>query len=313
MRLLIFFIFFADIVSSCVYPITQRQSAGDIEPVHQNILLLDPAIDRFAEKGPFAVLERLNKELSLNLDEVVVLDHFAPITTDKAPVVVISHGNFSAKAAHRDQAIRLASWGFHVLSFEVPNRDQWLGNGRRLARILGLIHRSPELLGEKVDGEKLIVVGHSFGGSASVLAIAEGAPVVGAVLLDPAVVHSRVVSAMQGVNVPVVLLGSDQKLFLARGRSKFFKNISGEMLEVTVTGAVHDDAQGPSMFSRSSLGVDPFTSRDNQKYFRSMLTVAVIGLSSSGTLDFPSRLYKREQESGRLKGVAYRARHQSSR
>ena len=259
------------------------------------------------------MLERLNRELSLNLDEVVLLDHFAPITTDKAPVVVISHGNFSAKSAHREQAIRLASWGFHVLSFEVPNRDQWLGNGRRLARILGLIHRSPDLLGERVDGEKLIIVGHSFGGSASVLAIAAGAPVVGAVLLDPAVVHRRVVSAMQDVNVPVVLLGSDQKLFLARGRSKFFKNISGEMLEVTVTGAVHDDAQGPSMFSRSSLGVDPFTSRDNQKYFRSMLTVAVIGLSSSGTLDFPSRLYKREQEEGRLKGVAYRARHQSSR
>ncbi len=258
------------------------------------------------ENGPFAVQGRVNRELSLDLDETAGLDHFSPITQDKAPVVVISHGNFSAKSAHRDQAGRLASWGFHVLSFEFPNRDQWLENGKRLNRLINLIHRSPDLLGQNVDAEKIIVVGHSFGGSAAILSIADGAPVVGAVLLDPAVVHSRVTKAMRRVTAPVVLLGSDKKLFIARGRQNFSKNIAGEMLEVTVPGSVHDDAQGPSMFSRSSLGIDPFTSRDNQNYFRAMLTTAVIGLSSSGTLDFPVRIFDREQSQGRLTGVVYR-------
>ncbi len=306
MKALLSYFLLSSTLMSCVWSVQRRAQPIAIEPIHQNILLLDPPLSRFAEDGPLVVQSRYNRELPLNLDESIVLDHFAPIIQDKAPLVVISHGNFSAKAAHREQGARLSSWGFHVLSVEFPNRDQWLENGRRLHRLIDLLHRSPDLLGTTVDSEKIIVVGHSFGGSASILAMADGAPVLGAILLDPAVVHSRVTKAMRKVVSPVVLLGSDQRLFMARGRKNFFKNIRSEMLEVTVPGAVHDDAQGPSMFSRSSLGVDPFTSRDHQRYFRAMLAAAVIGLSSSGTLDFPSRIFDRERSQGRLAGFSYR-------
>jgi dienelactone hydrolase len=306
-------IFMSICLGTCVSPPGRQGAPAAIEPVHQNILLLDLPMSRFGDSGPFTVQSRFNRELTIDLDEAIILNHFAPVTADKAPVVVISHGNFSGKAAHREQSARLASWGFHVLSFEMPNRDQWLSNGRRLTRLLNLIHRNPELLGERVDADRMVVVGHSFGGSAAILAIAEGAPVIGGVLLDPAVVHSRVTRAMRSVNLPIVLLGADRKLFVARGRQNFSKKLGGEILEVTVPGAVHDDAQGPSMFSRSSLGVDPFTSRANQTYFAAMLTTAVIGLTSSGTVDFPRRLFGREQAAGRLKGLLYRNQSQHVR
>ena len=298
-------LFISTWLSGCAFTGAHQSVILNAEPIQANILLMEPELSRFEARGPFEVSERLDREVTLNLDQTVAVDHFSARTEDKLPIVVISHGNYSSKKAHRSQARDLASWGFHVVAFEVPNRDQWLENGVRLRQFTDLLHRMPAILGEGADGGRIIIVGHSFGGSAAVLAMAGGAPVIGAVLLDPAVVHSSVVAAMKGIDLPVVLLGADRKVFSARGRAKFSATLAGEMLEVSVPKATHDDAQGPSMFSRSALGFDPFTSGRRQAVFRSMLTVAVLGLSSSGTLDFPARIFSREEKEGRLKSVAY--------
>ena len=292
---------------SCATARENRTTAAAAKSIHENIVLLAPELSKFMGNGPFAIEEQNDREVTLTLSEKVAVDYFSPVTSDKAPLVIICHGNFSGKGAHRSQARMLATWGFNVVTFEVPNRDQWLQNGQRLNTFINFLYNSPKFLGAAVDVERMIVVGHSFGGSASTLAISMGAPVVGAVLLDPAVVHKNVVKAMRNANAPIALLGSDKKLFQARGRSSFFKNVRGEMLEVSVTGAVHDDAQGPSMFSRSSLGVDPFTSLDNQATFRSLLTASVISLSSSGTLDFAASVIKKESRKGLISEFARRA------
>jgi hypothetical protein len=111
---------------------------------------------------------------------------------------------------------------------------------------------------------------------------------------------------MKRSDVPVALLGSDQRVFTARGRHRFLKNISGEMLEISVPRSTHDDAQGPSVFSQAALGVDPFTSDDNQALFRSMFTVAVMGMSSSGTLDFSVKVFAKASKNGVLSELKYR-------
>jgi dienelactone hydrolase len=303
---LINYFFVTTWLAGCAVTAGRQSEVLSADPVQASILLMEPELNRFETKGPFSVRERLDREVNLDLDQTVAVDHFAARSSDKLPIIVISHGNYSGKKAHRAQARDLASWGFHVVAFEVPNRDQWLENGARLRRFTELLHRMPELLGDNADGGRIIIVGHSFGGSAAVLAMASGAPVMGAVLLDPAVVHSSVVTAMKDVDLPVVLLGADRKVFAARGRSRFSATLAGEMLEVSVPRATHDDAQGPSMFSRSALGFDPFTSGRRQAVFKSMLTAAVLGISSSGTLDFPARIFLREEKDGKVKSVAYR-------
>lgn len=276
------------------------------EPTVAKILLLAPEISRFQELGPFEVSEQLAREVTMDLDRTIVVDHFAAKTQDLLPIVIISHGNFSGKSAHRDQARRLASWGFHVVAIELPNRDQWLENGEVLRRFTEMLHNVPLLLGKNVDRDRIVVVGHSFGGSAAMLAMGSGAPVMGGILLDPAVVHDSVVTAMKKIDLPLVLLGSDPKRFVARGRKKFSENLSGEILEISVPRSTHDDAQGPSMYSRSVLGFDPYTSSDRQKVFRSLLTVAVLGMTMSGTLDFPRQIFFRESKLGLLKDAQYR-------
>ena len=62
---------------------------------------------------------------------------------------------------------------------------------------------------ESID--QILLVGHSFGGSASIIAAAKGARVRGLILLDPAVVHNKVVRQMRRVKVPVILIGADKK------------------------------------------------------------------------------------------------------
>lgn len=272
-----------------------------------NVVLIEPELNRFEDAGPFPVTSRLDRELTLDLDSGIVVDHFFAKSVDKLPIIIISHGNFSNKRAHRAQARHLASWGFHVISVESPNRDQWLENGSRLKKLADMLYGFPKMLGSNADRSRIIFVGHSFGGSAAILAAGDGAPVMGAVLLDPAVVHPKVVEAMKKVAIPVALLGSDKRVFLARGRARFLKNISGEMLEVSVPQSTHDDAQGPSVFSQAALGVDPFTSTNKQAVFRSILTVSVIGIASSGTLDFSAKLLSKASENGTLHDFKYRS------
>jgi pimeloyl-ACP methyl ester carboxylesterase len=270
-------------------------------------------LDHFTNFGPLAVSERRSLELATDVKNTVVLDHFFGISSEPLPIVVITHGNYSGRRAHDSQARQLASWGYHVLVVELPNRNQWLENGQRLKSLTEMIYRWPKFIGENVDQARIVLVGHSFGGSASVLAASHGAPVLGLVLLDPAVVHPDVRKKMQDLDLPVVLLGADKRVYTSRGRDSFWKFIFGEILEVSVRDATHDDAQGPSVFSRSTLGVDPFTSRKKQDIFRSMLTVSVIGLSTSGTIDFPQIVFKRAENQGILQNLRGRGKRSATR
>jgi hypothetical protein len=60
------------------------------------------------------------------------------------------------------------------------------------------------------------------------------------------------------------------------------------------------------VFSQAALGFDPFTSEDHQALFRSMLAASVIGIASSGTLDFPAKLLSKAAAHGILKDFKYR-------
>ena len=100
--------------------------------LHSRVILKEPRLKTFRSKGPFAVSERRGRELTIDLNNTIVVDHFYAETTDKIPVVFITHGNYSSRDAHYSQARYLASWGFHVLVSDLPNRNQWLDNGSRL-------------------------------------------------------------------------------------------------------------------------------------------------------------------------------------
>src|SRR5687767_12014051 len=140
-------------------------------------------VELFRLRGPFSVDSQKNRELRISPTERINTDLFLAAPPERAPLAIFLHGYDSSKEAHEFQAIHLASWGIHSLTLQLPKTGPWVGNGRTLTRIVSYIHRLPAVIDPRVDPNRIILVGHSFGGSSAAIAVAEGAPAAGVILL----------------------------------------------------------------------------------------------------------------------------------
>lgn len=243
-------------------------------------------LDLFRLRGPFAVATQTDHELRLSTTERINTDLFLSAPAGKAPLVIFLHGYDSSKEAHANQAMHLASWGMHCLTLQLPNTGSWASNGKTLARIVRFIYRSPEVIDSRIDVNKIILVGHSFGGSAVAIALAEGPPAAGGVLLDPSAVGRDLPKLLQQITKPVMLLGADEEVSPTRNRDYFYRFIRSGIAEVSIRGAAHEDAQYPSEFAVRNSGVDPDATEELQITFVSALTSSAVSLSSTGTFDY---------------------------
>jgi pimeloyl-ACP methyl ester carboxylesterase len=243
-------------------------------------------LEQFRLRGPFAVATQKNYELRLSTTERINTDLFLSAPTEKAPLVIFLHGYDSSKEAHSYQAMHVASWGMHSLALQLPNKGQWTGNARTLATIVSLIYRSPEIIDSRIDVSKIILVGHSFGGSSVAIALAEGAPAAGGILLDPAAVGKNLPEFLKRINTPVMLLGADEQVSSARNRDYFYRFIRSGISEVSIKDATHEDAQYSSEPALQMFGSDPDTTEELQITFVSALTSAAFSLSATGKFDY---------------------------
>lgn len=258
------------------------------------------SLDEFRLRGPFEVVVKEDHEIPLSATERVDADLYLSAAADKAPLVIFLHGYDSSKEAHANQALHVASWGMHSLTLQLPKNGPWVGNARTLARIVRLIHRSPELVDSRVDVNKIILVGHSFGGAAVAIALAEGALAAGGILLDPAGVGKDLPRFLQKINRPVMLLGADEAISSARYRDYFFYYIRGGIAELSIRGASHEDAQYPSEYALHNQGYDPNTTEELQVTFVSALTSAAISLSATGAFDYAWKSFGAAFENGKF-------------
>jgi pimeloyl-ACP methyl ester carboxylesterase len=235
-------------------------------------------LDQFRLRGPFAVTMQENYEIRLSTTELINTDLFLSAPVEKAPLVIFLHGLDSSKEAHTYQAMHLASWGMHCLALQLPNNGPWLSNGKTLAKIVNFIYRWPEIIDSRIDLNKIILVGHSFGGSAVAVALAEGAPAVGGILLDPAAIGRDLPAFLRRINTPVMLLGADEHVSSTRNRDYFYRFIRSGIAEVSIKDAAHEDAQYPSEFGLAT--------EELQVTFVSAITSAAFSLSSTGTFDY---------------------------
>ena len=243
-------------------------------------------VDLFRPRGPFAVDERKNHELRLSGTERIATDLFlSAAPAEKLPLVIFLHGYDSSKEAHANQALHLASWGVHCLTLQLPKQGPWVGHGRTLARVASFIRRSPESIDKRIDVDKIILVGHSFGASSVAIALAEGAPAAAGILLDPAAVGRELPAYLQRIKKPVMVIGADEEeVSSARNREYFYRFVRGGIAEVSIRDASHEDAQYPSEFSLRNYGLDPHTTEELQITFVAALTSATLSLTSTGTL-----------------------------
>ena len=265
-------------------PSSAATAASTVSELQENLLRGSIELDRFRSRGPFGVTTHKEDEIRVSNAETIKADVYLSASSQKAPLVIFLHGYDSSKDAHSHQAMHVASWGMHSLTVQLPNKGPWDRNGRTLARLVRFIYRTPEVIDARIDSTKIILVGYSFGGAAVAIALAEGAPALGGVLLDPA--SDRAVPRLfQKVNKPVLVLGADDEMASTRNRPLFYRSIRSRIAELSIRDAVHQDGQYPSDYALENYGYDPDTTEELQITFVSALTVGALSLGVSGTFD----------------------------
>ncbi|MBY0264979.1 MAG: alpha/beta fold hydrolase [Burkholderiales bacterium] len=252
------------------------------EAVQEQVVEKRIGVDQFRLRGPFTVTTREGQFLRLSAKERIPADFYLSSETRNAPLVILLHGYNNGKADHAYQGMHLATWGMNSIVLQLPNRGSWINHGRTLARIVDFIRKRPSDF-PNADVRRIVLVGHSFGASAVAYALAQGAQVSGAVMLDPAAFGAALPAALVKVNKPVLVLGADEEVFPARGREQFFRSIRENVAELSIRNAGHEDAQ---------FRLRDDTSREEQMDFLSALTSAVISISSTSRLDYAWQSYE---------------------
>ena len=267
-------------------PEVTRIKAVNPAELQQYLLSRKPDVTQFRLRGPFAVIERRDMEISVVSGLTVEADLYLCAAAQKAPLVIVLHGHNNSKEDHAFQAMHLASWGMHSLAIDLPNRGPWIANGITLAKLVVAIHQNPQLVEGRIDAGKIILVGHSFGATAVGAALGEGAPVVGGVLLDPAGIGRQLPQSLKQITVPVMVIGADEDIRPTRNRGQFFRFIPAKVGEISIRDTLHEDAQYPNEHTLRAFQEEPEDSEEAQIAFVSALTASAFSLAATGRLDY---------------------------
>ena len=163
-----------------------------------------------------------------------------------------------------------------------------------------MIQRSPGILDERIDPNKIILVGHSFGASAVSVALGEGAPVAGGILLDPAAIGRELPKFLRQIDKPVLVLGADHDVSSSRNRDYFYQFVRVRIAEVSIRDASHEDGQYPSQYALQNFGEDPHTSEEAQLTFAAAIVSGALSLASTGTFDYAWQSFGTSFGNGKL-------------
>lgn len=291
------------ILGGCARPpatgITSLRPATVAE-LNQYLLDHRADVDLFRLRGPFRVNTQKNVELPLSGSESVSADLYLSSHREKAPLVVLLHGHDNWKEDHAYQGMHVASWGTHCLVLQLPNKGPWIDNGKILARVVDLIRRRPEVLDQRVDASRIILAGHSFGGTAVVIAMSEGAVVAGGILLDPAGLGRNLPQTLGRISKPVILVGADERVSATRNREYFYRYIRRDVAEVSIKDAAHEDAQYPAELPAQFFSDNVPASEELQISFVSALTSSAFSLGVTGKVDYAWESFAGAVKAGRM-------------
>lgn len=275
--------------------------AANLDQLKAHLLARKPDLDQFRNRGPFEVEVREDVEIVLSAKERVTGDLYLASPKEKAPLVILMHGYDNSKDDHSYHGMHLATWGMHSLAVQLPNRARWQANGRSLAALVGSIQRRPEVLDGRIDASRIILAGHSFGGISVSIALAQGAPAAGGILLDPAGIGKDLPGYLRKIGKPLMVVGADPQVSATRERGNFYRFVRSGVTEVSIKGAGHEDGQFSMNSGLLALGGD--ATEELQITFVSALTSAAFSLSSTGGFDYAWTSFRDGIENGKLIGA----------
>lgn len=283
--------------------VTPIKAANTVE-LQRYLLSRKPDVEQFKLRGPFAVVEQRELEIAVTSDLTVEADLYLCAAARNGPLVILLHGYDNSKSDHAFQAMHLASWGMHGLAIDLPNRGPWIANGRSLAKLVDAIHRKPQLVHNRIDGDRIILAGHSFGATAVAAALGEGARAMGGILLDPAGIGRQLPQLLRRISVPVMVIGADDDIWPTRNRGQFYRFIPAAVGEISIRDTQHEDAQYPSPYTLRGFDDQPDDSEEAQIAFVSVLTASAFSLATTGSLDYGWTSF----ENGIKNGIFFNAR-----
>ena len=185
-----------------------------------------------------------------------------------------------------------------------PNSGPWIANGRTLARLVEAIQRTPQIVDNRIDADKIILVGHSFGATAVAAALGDGARALGGVLLDPAGIGRQLPQLLRRITVPVMVIGADEDIWPTRNRGQFYRFIPAAVGEISIRDTLHEDAQYPNQHTLRAFQDQPDDTEEAQITFVSALTASAFGLAATGGIDYAWNSF----ENAFKKGIFFNAR-----
>ena len=279
--------------------VTKLKAANPAE-LEQYLLSHKPDLELFRLRGPFLVRPLKDIEIDIGPESKLVADLYVCAAAEKAPLVILVHGYGNSKDDHVFQGLHVATWGMHAIAIDLPNKGPWIAHGRTIARLVNAIRQAPRSVDSHIEVQNIILVGHSFGATTVAAALGEGAPVSGAILLDPAGIGRQLPGLLKKVSVPVMVIGADEEVWPTRNRDYFYRFIPRGVAEFSIRDAVHEDAQYPTDRPLRPAVDGPIATEESQITFVSALSAAAYSLAATGTLDYAWATYEEVLTNGRF-------------
>jgi len=175
----------------------------------------------------------------------VQVDVYRPGVGATDAMAIVAHGFTRSRVRHRDLGQALASAGVTAVIPDLPHVDQW-NNGEA---VVDLVHKleTGGLGLPPIARSRLVLIGTSAGGLATVLAAAKLPGLAGWVGLDPVDrTGSGVQAAAQMTSPAVVLLAERSSCNLYGSGRSIARAVPGLLRSTLLHGASHCDFEGPT-------------------------------------------------------------------
>jgi dienelactone hydrolase len=207
-----------------------------------SIVLLLSAVAAAAQPAPFTlrteIVELSGRELHV--------DVYEPGAEVSSGVAIVAHGFMRSRARHRDLALALAAAGVTAVVPDLPYVLNHWGNGEAIAELArnleaGALGMPP------IERSRMVLIGTSAGGLATVLAAAKLPGLAGWVGLDPVDGTGTGVHAASRLSTPAVVFLADPSGCNLYGSGRLIARATpGLLRSIVLEGASHCDFEGPT-------------------------------------------------------------------
>ncbi len=174
------------------------------------------------------------------------VDVYEPGTGPSGGAAIVAHGFMRSRARHRDLGQALAAAGITAVIPDLPYILNHWGNGDAIEELAHKLEAGA--LGvPPVEQSRLVLIGTSAGGLATVLAAAKLPELAGWVGLDPVDRTGSGVHAASRLTAPAVVLLAEPSIcnLFGSGRS-IARAVPGLLRSLVLSGASHCDFEGPT-------------------------------------------------------------------